>query len=146
MKKLTIAVCSSLIMIMNSGCVPAGTPTIDAAGARYELVAQTGVITDARAVAIKDEGNGSFLGAIVGAVVGSTMGRGNGAVLMTLGSGLLGSYVGNEIGKSNAQELSVDLDAGQSVVVISKGTQYRIGQRVKIVKRDGRVFNVELAR
>jgi outer membrane lipoprotein SlyB len=64
---------------------------------------------------------------------------------MTLGSGLLGSYVGNEIGKSNAQELSVNLDEGQSVVVISKGTQYRIGQRVKIVKRDGRVFNVELA-
>lgn len=144
MKLIVSAVCSSIIML--SGCTQSGVPLVDAEASKYELISQSGVITDVRAVVVKDEGGGGFFGAVIGAVLGSTMGSGRGTVLTTLGGGLIGAYAGNEIGKSNAQELSVTLDNRQEVVVVSKGTQFNRGQRVKIVKRNGRIYNVESAK
>ncbi len=143
MKLLLVAVYSSILLL--SGCARSGAPLVDADSIRYEMISQSGVITDVRAVAVKDEGGGKFIGAIVGGVLGSTMGGGRGSILTTLGGGLVGAYAGNEIGKSNAQELSVTLDNKQDIVVVSKGTDFSIGQRVKIVKRNGRIYNVELA-
>jgi len=145
MKLILIAVFSSIVLMLG-GCAQSGVPQVDADASRYELTSQTGVITEIRAVVVKDEGGGGFLGAIVGGVLGSTMGGGRGSVLTTLGGGLIGAYAGNEIGKSNAQELSVTLNTNQDVVVVSKGTQFTVGQRVKIVKRNGRIYNVELAK
>lgn len=144
--KLIVAVIYSSIIIGLGGCAQSGVPQVDADASRYEMISQSGVVTDVRAVVVKDEGSGGFLGAIVGGVLGSTMGGGRGSVLTTLGGGLVGAYAGNEIGKSNAQELSVTLDNRQEVVVVYKGTQFFVGQRVKIVKRNGRVYNVELAK
>jgi outer membrane lipoprotein SlyB len=144
--KAMLAIFYSSIMISLAGCAQSGVSEVDANAARYEMISQSGVITDVRAVVVKDEGSGGFIGAIVGSVLGSTMGSGKGSVLTTLGGGLIGAYAGNEIAKSNAQELFVALDNGQEVVVISKGTTFSIGQRVKIVKRNGRIFNVELAK
>jgi len=145
MKLILIAVFSSIVLMLG-GCAQSGVPQVDADASRYELTSQTGIITEIRAVVVKDEGGGGFLGAIVGGVLGSTMGGGRGSVLTTLGGGLIGAYAGNEIGKSNAQELSVTLNTNQDVVVVSKGTQFTVGQRVKIVKRNGRIYNVELAK
>lgn len=145
MKLILAAVSSSLIMML-SGCAQSGVPQVDADASRYEMISQSGVITDVRAVVVKDEGGGGLIGTIVGGVLGSTMGGGRGTVLTTLGGGLIGMYAGNEIGKSNAQELSVTLDNKQEVVVVSKGTQFSLGQRVKIVKRNGRIYNVEAAK
>ena len=144
MKLMAVAVCSSIIML--SGCTQSGVPLLDADASKYELTSQSGVVTDVRAVVVKDEGGGGLLGAVVGTVLGSTMGGGRGTVLTMLGGGLMGAYAGNEIGKSNAQELSVTLDNQQEVVVVSKGTQFTMGQRVKIVKRNGRIYNVESAK
>lgn len=144
MKLIAAAVCSSIIML--SGCTQAGVPLLDADASKYELTSQSGVITDVRAVVVKDEGGGGVLGAVVGTVLGSTMGGGRGTILTMLGGGLIGAYAGNEVGKSNAQELSVTLDNQQEVVVVSKGTQFTMGQRVKIVKRNGRIYNVESAK
>lgn len=144
MKSMLVILFSSMMIF--SGCAQSGVPQVDADAARYEMISQSGVITDARAVVVKDEGGGGLLGAVVGSVLGSTMGGGRGSVLTTLGGGLIGMYAGNEIGKSNAQELSVRLDNNQDVVVVSKGTQFSIGQRVKIVKRNGRIYNVESAK
>ncbi len=144
MKSILAIVFSSMMML--SGCAQSGVPEVDANAARYVLTSQSGVVTDVRAVVVKDEGGGGLLGAVVGGVLGSTMGGGRGSVLTTLGGGLVGMYAGNELAKSNAQELSVTLDNKQEVVVVSKGTQFTVGQRVKIVKRDGRIYNVELAK
>lgn len=145
MKLMVVAICSSIIM-MFSGCTQSGVPLVDSDASKYELMSQSGVITDVRAVVVKDEGNGGLIGGIVGVVLGSTVGSGRGSILTTLGGGLIGAYAGNEIGKSNAQELSVTLDNRQEVVVVSKGTAFGIGQRVKIVKRNGRIYNIELAK
>lgn len=144
--KLILPIVMSSMMMIFAGCAQSGVPEVDANAARYVLTSQSGVVTDARAVVVKDEGGGGLLGAVAGGVLGSTMGGGKGSVLTTLAGGLVGMYAGNELAKSNAQELSVTLDDKQDVVVVSKGTNYTVGQRVKIVKRDGRIYNVELAK
>lgn len=95
---------------------------------------RTGEVIDHRFVRVTDDGRGSFLGALVGAVLGSTMGRGSGKALMTIGGGVAGSVVGSEAGKANAEELTVALDNGGTVVVVVKGEGvYMIGDRVRIV-------------
>ena len=144
MKMLATVVFASMVML--GGCAQSGVPIVDSDASKYILTAQSGVITDVKAVVVKGSGGGAAIGGISGAVIGSTMGGGRGSVLTMLGGGLVGLYAGNEIGKSNAQELSVTLDDKQEVIVISKGTEFRVGQRVKIVKRNGQIYNVELAK
>lgn len=90
---------------------------------------------------IKDTGTGSFFGTIAGAALGSSPSRGN--VLATLRGGLFGTYVGNEVNKANAQELSVDLDSGKHIVVIAQGNKFSIGQHVRIILNGGQVVLVE---
>lgn len=143
--KLLVSVAFASIVIFG-GCAQSGVPVLEADASKYVLTAESGVVTDARAVVVKDSGNGGALGGITGAVLGSTMGGGRGSVLTMLAGGLVGLYAGNEIGKSNAQELSVMLDSKQEVVVVSKGTEFGVGQRVKIIKRNGQIYNVEAAR
>ena len=133
-------------MIVFSGCAQYGVPVVESDASKYMLTSQSGVITDVKAVAVKDSGGGGAIGGISGAVLGSTMGGGRGSVLTMLAGGLIGMYAGNEIGKSNAQELSVTLDDKQDVIVISKGTDFTVGQRVKIIKRNGQIYNVELSK
>ena len=144
MKSLAAVAFTSMIVF--SGCAQYGVPVVESDASKYMLTSQSGVITDIKAVAVKDSGGGGAIGGISGAVLGSTMGGGRGSVLTMLAGGLLGMYAGNEIGKSNAQELSVTLDDKQEVIVVSKGTEFGIGQRIKIIKRDGKIYNVELAK
>lgn len=146
MRKIIVSVTSAMVLILGGCAQTGGIPEVDAQSTKYVMSSQSGIVTDVRAVVVKDEGNGGFLGAVTGGVLGSTMGGGRGSVLTMLAGGLIGMYVGNELGKSNAQELSVTLDNKDEVVVISKGTAFVIGSRVKIVKRDGRIFNVEVAK
>ena len=143
--KLLVAIAFTSI-VMFGGCAQSGVPVLEADATKYVLTAESGVVTDVRAVVVKDEGGGGTLGGITGAVLGSTMGGGRGSVLTMLAGGLVGLYAGNEIGKSNAQELSVTLDSKQEVIVVSKGTEFGVGQRVKIVKRNGQIYNVESAK
>lgn len=142
----SLAAVAFMSMIVFSGCAQYGAPVVESDASKYMLTSQSGVITDVKAVAVKDSGGGGTIGGISGAVLGSTMGSGKGSVLTMLAGGLIGMYAGNEIGKSNAQELSVTLDDKQDVIVISKGTDFGIGQRVKIIKRNGQIYNVELAK
>lgn len=144
MKSLAAVAFTSMIVF--SGCAQYGVPVVESDASKYMLTSQSGVITDIKAVAVKDSGGGGAIGGISGAVLGSTMGGGRGSVLTMLAGGLIGMYAGNEIGKSNAQELSVTLDDKQDVIVISKGTDFTVGQRVKIIKRNGQIYNVELAK
>lgn len=146
MKKIILSVASVMVLMLGGCAQTGGIPEVEAQSTKYVMSSQSGVVTDARAVVVKDEGGGGLLGAVVGGVLGSTMGGGRGTALTTLAGGLIGMYAGNELGKSNAQELSVTLDNKEEVVVVSKGTAFVIGSRVKIVKRDGRIYNVEAAR
>ncbi|MDD2780099.1 glycine zipper 2TM domain-containing protein [Sulfuricurvum sp.] len=141
-----LAIISVGAMLILGGCATSGVPVLEADASKYVLTAESGLITDVKAVVLKDSGGGGAIGGISGAVIGSTMGGGRGSVLTMLAGGLVGLYAGSEIGKSNAQELSVSLDTKQEVIVVSKGTDFTVGQRVKIIKRNGQIYNVELAR
>jgi len=126
-----------------SGCTTRGVNEVDSSAVNYELNYQVGTVESIRPVVIKDNGTGTFIGAISGVVLGSLIGKGKGSTLATLAGGLGGTYVGNQLGKANALELSVLLDNGRRVVVIAKGTDFYVGQRIRIVKRNGRVYSVE---
>ena len=133
-----------LTMPFMSGCATNDGPEYD--GSSYENMKriQVGTVASERPVTISDSGGGKFLGAIIGAVLGSTMGSGNGSVLMALGGGLAGGYAGSEINKADAQELTVDLNTGETVVIVVKGDDlYMPGDRIKIIKDGNKVANVE---
>jgi outer membrane lipoprotein SlyB len=140
MKKVIVIVLLGLVAF--SGCATNNGPEYDGNSynqiKRYEI----GTVTSSRFVVIKDNGTGTFLGALIGAVLGSTVGRASGTTLAMLGGGLAGSYAGKEIGKANALELSVHLDSGDNIVVVTKGKDIRVGDRVKIIKEGNKVEQV----
>ncbi len=138
-----LAVILSVTLLTLGACASSGVSEISPGSTAYLMHYEDGRITGIKPVVIRDTGTGGFLGAITGAVLGSTMGRGRGNTLATLGGGLLGAYAGNEIGKANAQELMVDLNNGDSVVVIAKGKKFALGQHVRIVLENGNVVSVE---
>jgi len=125
------------------GCAARGVNEVDPNAVNYELSYQVGTIESIKPVVIKDNGTGTFVGALTGAVLGSLVGKGRGNTLATLGGGLGGAYAGNQLGKANALELSVLLEDGRRIVVIAKGKNFYKGQRIRVVKHAGRVYSVE---
>jgi len=142
MKKMIIAALSALLLF--GGCALRHGAEYD--GRTYRQIKQymVGTVVDEAPVRISDNGSGSFIGALVGAVLGSTVGRGSGRTLATLGGGLAGAYVGGAAGQSNAQELTVRLDDGRDIVVVSKGENVFLpGDRIKIIRQGNTVERVE---
>ena len=140
MKKILFVLLTGLLFV---GCATRGVNEVDSSAVNYELNYQVGTIESIKPVVIKDNGTGTFIGAISGLVLGSMIGEGRGSTLATLAGGLGGAYAGNQLNKANALELSVLLDDGRRVVVIAKGKTFYKGQRIRIVKHNGRVYSVE---
>jgi len=140
MKKI-IYISLTAVMLL-SGCATNNGPEYDGSSYRQIKTYEIGTVQNVRAVVVSDDGAGTFLGAIVGTVLGSMAGKGRGNTLATLAGGLGGAYAGNQIGKANASELSVELDNGKNIVVVVKGNGYRTGDRVKIIKNNGKVDQV----
>ncbi len=141
MKKIFMFI-SIVVLFMTTGCATNEGPEYD--GSTYQQIKryEIGTVEGTRPVVISDNGTGTFIGAIVGTVLGSTMGGGRGSVLTTLAGGLGGSYVGSQVNKANAQELSVKLDNGEHIVVVAKGKDFFVGDRVKIIKEGNKVDQV----
>ncbi|BAF70181.1 glycine zipper 2TM domain-containing protein [Nitratiruptor sp. SB155-2] len=144
MQRSIVMIVSLVIMFVLSGCAQRPyVQEVSPASTTYVMKVQRGTIESIRPVVIKDSGTGAFLGAITGAVLGSMVGKGKGKTLATLGGGLAGAYVGSELAKANAQELTVLLDNGEEVVVVVKGVRFYPGERVRIVTKGSRVISVE---
>ena len=141
MKKFFL-VSSVTIMLLLSACATNNGPEYD--GNSYQEIKsyEIGRVTSVRPVVVSDNGTGTFLGAIVGTVLGSIVGEGSGNTLATLAGGLGGAYAGDQIGKANASELSVHLNNGNNVVVVVKGKDFLVGDRVKIIKDGNKVDQV----
>ena len=120
LKVLSLILAAAMLLL--GGCASRGEA--EYSGNTYREIKQfvIGTVEDVKPVQISDNGTGVFIGALVGAVLGSTVGRGSGKTLATLGGGLGGAYVGSEVNKANAEELTVHLDNGQDIVVVSKGS------------------------
>ena len=145
MKRITSLIASAALLTGLSGCAgfyPA--PTVSETATNQVMHAQTGTIRSIRYVAVQDESPvGTLLGAAAGAALGSTVGKGKGRILASVAGGLAGSYVGNEVSKANAQELTIRLNNGRTIVVIRKGTQFYPGERVRVLYNGNQVGNVE---
>ena len=139
-KKIVLGLGVSLMLF--TGCATNSGPEYDARSYKQIKKVDTGVVIQSRPVTIKDDGSGKFLGAVIGAVLGSTVGSNSGKTLAVLGGGLVGGYAGNEIGKSNALELTVELDNGETVVVVAKHNDIVAGDRVRIIKDGNKASQV----
>jgi outer membrane lipoprotein SlyB len=140
MYKIILAIV--FVVFLFDGCATRGEPEYN--GNTYNEVKhyEIGTVERIRYVVISDNGTGTFIGGLVGTVLGSMVGEGRGNVLATLGGGLGGAYVGSEVNKANAQELSVKLDNGEHVIVVTKGHKFAVGERVQIIKDGNRVAQV----
>ena len=134
---------TAALLLVLAGCAqPRGT---EYDGRSYDRIkeVETGTVVDHRYVIVSDDGTGRFLGALVGAVLGSTMGGGEGRRLALVGGGILGGGIGSEAGKANAEELTVELDRGGTVVVVVKGDSgFLVGDRVRIIEDGVRAATV----
>ena len=154
-KKLTMTVVAGTLALGMGGCVPydlpnpfapAGSAGVSTAALNQELTYETGTIQSVRYVRVQgsnEQTAGTLLGAATGAVLGHMIGKGKGQDLATIGGGLLGAYVGSQVTQANASELTIRTSTGRTVVIIVKGTGYRPGQQVRIVKSGSRVVSVE---
>ena len=140
MRQIVLAV--SVMVLLMSGCATNDGPEYD--GSTYQQIKryEVGRVEGIRHVVVSDNGTGTFLGALTGAILGSTVGNGNGSTLAALAGGLGGAYVGSQVNKANAQELSVKLDNGEHIVVIAKGKEFHVGDKVKIIKDGNKVDQV----
>ena len=141
MKKVLLASSITAILVL-SGCATNSGPEYDGSSYRQIKTYEVGTVQSVRPVVISDNGTGTFVGAIVGTVLGSMIGEGRGSALATLAGGLGGAYVGSQAAKANALELSVKLDNGRNVVVVVKGKDFLVGDRVKIIKDGNRADQV----
>lgn len=141
MKKSILTLFFAALLL--SGCATSNQPTYEAATYNEIKTIKYGTVLSQRLVTIKDGGGGTLLGGVVGGVLGSLVGRGSGNVLATLGGGLVGAYAGNKINEANAEELTLKLDSGAHVVVVSKGLNYQVGDRVEVITDGNRVASVK---
>ncbi|MDQ8203380.1 glycine zipper domain-containing protein [Pelagicoccus sp. SDUM812003] len=85
-----------------------------------------GTVVATRTVEIDGEATylGQSGGAIVGSAVGQSIGSGDGRILASAGGAVVGGIVGGmvekELSKKRAQELTISLDDGNTVVVIQE--------------------------
>mgnify|MGYP000282818173 CR=1 FL=1 len=139
-----IFIASSVVMLLLSGCSNNAGPEYDADSYSQIKRVKEGVVIKSRPVTIKDDGSGKFIGALVGAIVGSTIGAHDGSTLAMVGGGLLGRAAGDEIGKANASELTIELDTGETVVVVAKVLDVVAGDRVRIIKDGNKAATVDV--
>lgn len=131
------------ILLLLSACATNDGPEYD--GKSYNQIKryEVGTIISERPVVISDDGKGSFFGMIIGAVLGSTLGGGNGSTLTALAGGIGGHYAGKEVGKANADELTVKLESGETIVIVVKGKHLTVGDKIKIIKSGSKVEQVD---
>jgi len=138
-----ISLLSILLFLIFTGCSNNNTPKYSERNYNQIKEILVGEIIEIRNVSIEDEGIGTVLGVVIGGVLGSTMGRGAGKTLTTLGGAVLGGVAGKQINEKAAQELVITLDSGKDIVVVSKGTTLRVGERIRIIKNGSEVSSVK---
>ena len=142
MKKVLLSM--GVIAIIFSGCAKMyNSNEVSLSDVNRIYTYKSGIVTRIKGVVIKDDGSGAIIGAVTGTVLGSLVGKGKGNLLATLAGGATGMYVGSELGKANAKELYIQLDDGEEIVVIVKGIDINVGDRVRVVKDGNRVIRVE---
>lgn len=145
MKRVSMLIAAAALAVGMSGCATMyGAPTVSSTATNQVMYAKRGTVKSVRYVVVQDESPvGTLLGAAAGAALGSTIGKGKGRTVAAVAGGMAGAYVGHEVSKANAQELTIRLDNGRTIVVVRKGTNFYPGERVRVIYNGSQVGNVE---
>ncbi|OOY05638.1 glycine zipper 2TM domain-containing protein [Thioclava sp. F28-4] len=87
---------------------------------------------------------GAVTGGLVGAVIGHQFGSGTGKDVMTGAGAIAGTIIGSNVasqgGTYTSYAWTVRLDNGGSITVIQMSNQFRVGDRVSVVRSGNQVY------
>ncbi|MBQ4132993.1 MAG: glycine zipper 2TM domain-containing protein [Desulfovibrionaceae bacterium] len=139
-KYLLIAVLAFGLLL--SACVSQTGSSYSSGQTREAMTVEYGVITQLNNAVIEDEtkGVGALTGGAIGGLAGSAIGGGSGRYLGAAGGALIGALAGTGVEKAmrtkSAQEITVRLDSGKTIVVvqqIDKAEILSVGDRVRVL-------------
>jgi outer membrane lipoprotein SlyB len=109
--------------------------------ARKVQTPDSGTVTLVREVRIEGTKSavGVIAGGILGAALGSTIGGGSGQVVATATGAVIGGLAGSAaeegITRQNGLEITVELDSGESVVIVQAADDlFEVGDRVRVLR------------
>ena len=142
MEKKIMIICGVLALALFSGCASSQFETVPSSAAGTTQSIDMGTVIATRTVKI--EGNatnlGTYGGGVMGSAVGSTIGRGDGRTLASAGGAVAGAVVGRKVEKAlsakMAQEVTIELDDGRTVVVVQEMQEppFQSGDRVSVME------------
>jgi outer membrane lipoprotein SlyB len=144
MKRLLPVIAMGLLTL--GGCANSDLYSGDVYRGSQAKTGQTvtyGTITALRPVRIQAEDQNSGVlgglgGAVIGGLLGNQIGGGSGRTIATAAGAIGGSVAGSKIedkaNQTNAYEIEVRRDVGDTVIVVQKADrQWQVGQRVRLV-------------
>ena len=147
MKNFTImaAVAAAISASVFTGCQSSNSGVVFSHDEALHAQSITlGTVTDVRAGKIEGESSpiGAIAGGVAGAVVGNLFGGGKGNDIAVVAGGLGGAAAGAAIEKGitnkNGLQITVQLDNGQTVVIVQEAdVMFSVGQRVRVISRGG---------
>ena len=129
-------------MLALSGCATTQYESVPSSSVSTAQHLELGTVVAVRSVTIDGEATnlGQYGGIILGSAVGSTVGRGEGSVIAGAAGAVAGAVIGEKIEKAArskiAQEITVDLDDGGTIVVVQelKEPVFAQGDRVSLLE------------
>ncbi len=142
-RRLTYVLAGALLVASFQGCASSSQPTVPRASAGKVQRLDAGTVVAVKEVRI--DGEASYLGissgAILGSAVGQTVGGGNDARIISGAVGAVaGAVVGQQVEKKltekRAQEVTISMDDGQTVVVVQEAREagFVVGDRVNVME------------
>ncbi|HVS52318.1 MAG TPA: hypothetical protein VHD62_08175 [Opitutaceae bacterium] len=144
--KLPLLIASSVLTMAVVGCTfPSSRRTIRASQANVAQRVETGVVTGVREVNIEGQRTnlGMYGGGLVGGAAASGIGRGVGGAVASatgaVGGAIIGQATEEAATRKRAQEITVRLDDGSTVVVTQdvSGGVFQDGDRVRLLNGGG---------
>lgn len=144
--RLPLLVFSSVLAVAMVGCTfPSSRRTVRSSQANVMQRVENGVVTNVREVNIEGQRSnlGMYGGGLVGGAAGSAVGKGVGKSLASAGGAVGGAIVGQAVEEAatrkRAQEITIRLDDGSTVVVTQEvtGGLYQDGDRVRVLNGGG---------
>lgn len=143
-----------VVSLLLLGCATERLEKVSAASAGRMQELSIGTVVAVKMVKI--DGKVTYLGpstgAIIGSGIGQTVGHGSGQILATAGAAALGGVVGGivetQLSAKRAQELTISVDGGETVVVVQQlnNREFVEGDRVRVIHSfsgDARVSDLE---
>lgn len=142
--KILVSLLSALLL---AGCASSQSGDVYSRDqAQREMTIRKGIVESVRLVTVEGTktGLGGISGAAVGGIAGSNIGGGKGqlvgAIIGAVAGALAGGAIEDSVTKTQALEITVQLDSGSSVVVVqaSQEGEFRAGDPVRLVTGGGK--------